>query len=82
MAFTPFLFRLGSYVRCRLVDRSFDKPRGLNSPRLCTKSPFLEFRVGRTLAVSLRLTEPSYILIEAMPQKMEQFRHSLIFRLE
>jgi hypothetical protein len=32
----------------------------------------LEFRLGRTLAVSLRLTEPSYILIEAMPSKMEQ----------
>jgi hypothetical protein len=31
------------------------------------KSPF-GFRLGRTFAVSLRLTERSYLLIEAMPQ--------------
>jgi hypothetical protein len=38
-------------------------------PTLLHKKSFLEFRLGRTLAVSLRLTEPSYILIEAMPQR-------------
>jgi hypothetical protein len=36
--------------------------------RFAQKS-LLEFRLGRTLAVSLRLTAPSYILIEAMPQR-------------
>jgi hypothetical protein len=35
-------------------------------------------RLGLTLAVSLRLTEPSYILIEAMPQRW----NSLIFKLD
>jgi hypothetical protein len=41
----------------------------LSSVDRFAQQPFLEFRLGRTLAVSLRLTEPSYILFDAMPQK-------------
>jgi hypothetical protein len=37
--------------------------------RRFAQESFLEFQLGRALAVSLRLTEPSYILIEAMPQR-------------
>jgi hypothetical protein len=50
---------------------NFDARHRENSAPDCGlhKKSFLEFRLGRTRAVSLRLTEPSYILIEAMPQR-------------
>jgi hypothetical protein len=41
----------------------------LHVARRFAQKSCLEFRLGRTLAVSLRLTEPSYVLIEAMPQR-------------
>jgi MFS superfamily sulfate permease-like transporter len=56
----------GIFSSTRLMIIAATSAASLSVGALYKKS-FLEFRLGRTLGVSLRLTEPSYILFEAMP---------------